>query len=419
MANNRKIRVLSVSTSDTCGGAARAAYRIHEGVRALGVESRMFVKYKEFKDPNVHALSEFVPNNPIYNALDWCAKKVKNQIQHYHWNKYPNKDENFKSDLRGTRLHEALQSWEYDVLHLHWINNRFIGINELRSVHKPIVWTLHDSWPFCGVCHVPLDCNKYTQQCGTCPQLGSNDPNDLSRQIWQRKYEIFKELDLHIVAPSKWLADCVKQSTLLCHFPVKVIPNGLDTEAYHVMPEMKMRKSSDKPIILYGAHRAVKDKNKGFQNLLTALRILDSEGFEAQLVVFGAEEQELPLQFKHIDVRFVGYIRDTNTLVRLYNEADVMVVPSYSEVFGQTASEAMACGTPVVAFRCTGIQNVVEEGCGYLAEPYSADDLANGIQECIAHSKEWGAVARESVVRKYAMEVVAKQYSNLYIELAK
>lgn len=416
MVNKRDIRVLSVSMSDTHGGAARAAYRIHEGVRALGVDSRMFVKIKGSQDPNVHALSEFVPNNAIYNALDWCASKVKNKIQHYQWKPYPNKDANFKSDLRGTRLHGALHKIDYDILHLHWINQRFIHIEELRKVHKPIVWTLHDSWAFCGICHYFLDCKGYQYQCGNCPQLGSSNRNDLSHQVWQRKLEIYRDLDLHIVSPSQWLADCARKSSLLRNCDIRVIPNGLDTDTFKPLAEVK---KSAKPTILFGAMNAATDKNKGFHNLLMALRILDEQGFKAQLIVFGAYEQELPMQFNNIDVRFRGYIRDTHTLVELYNTADVMVVPSFSEVFGQTASEAMACGTPVVAFRCTGIQDVVEDGCGYLAEPYSSDDLANGIRYCVENNENnvLGKAARESAVRRYAMDVVAEQYKRLYESL--
>ena len=154
------MKVLSVCTSDVSGGAARAAYRIHHGVRSLGVDSRMFVKFKGSNDDTVYALSEFVPNNLIYNALDWCAAKVKNKFQHYQWNQYPDRDAYYKSDLRGTRTHDALQTFDYDILHLHWINNRFIDIHELAKINKPIIWTLHDSWPFCGICHLPMDCKQ-------------------------------------------------------------------------------------------------------------------------------------------------------------------------------------------------------------------------------------------------------------------
>lgn len=431
------MKILSVCTSDFYGGAARAAYRIHQGVRNLGVDSRMFVKNKGTKDPNVYAISEFVPDNQIYNALYWCANKVKNKVQHYHWNKYPNKDANYKSDLRGIRLHGALQKLDYDVLHLHWINNRFLDIRELKNVHKPIVWTLHDSWPFCGVCHYFLDCNGYQHQCGNCSQLGSSNPEDLSHYVWQRKAEVYHDLDLHIVSPSQWLADCARQSSLFKDCDIRVIPNCLDTELFRplstdeirtiaerqqnavvsrVLREATQEKRLEKPLILFGAMNAANDRIKGFSSLLSALQLLDEQGLEARMIVFGAESQELPMSFKNIDVTFVGYIRDVTVLTSLYSIADVMVVPSYSEVFGQTASEAMACGTPVVAFRCTGIQDVVEDSCGYLAEPYSTDDLANGIRYCIEHNAGniLGKAARKSVVGRYDMDVVAKQYAELY-----
>ena len=416
------MKVLSVNTNDSYGGAARAAYRIHQGVRSLGVDSCMLVRNKGTKDEHVHALAEYTPENVLYTAWDWCDNKLKNQKQHFQWQPYlQTKQEFFLSDLRGENFHNALQKIDYDVLHLHWLNNRFMDIHELAKIHKPIVWTLHDSWPFCGVCHVPLDCNRYTHHCGICPMLGSNIERDLAYEVFEQKQDIYRNLDLHIVTPSRWLGECVKHSALLGRFPIMVIPNGLDTELYRVLQkeEMPLRRNTDKPIILYGAVNAAKDKIKGFQTLLTALRILDSQGREAQLVVFGAEPQELPMQFKHIDVQFVGYVRDAQALTKLYNLADVMVVPSYSEVFGQTASEAMACGTPVVAFRCTGIQEVVEDGCGYLAEPYSADDLASGIRYCIENNSNnvLGKAARASIVRRYAMDVVAEQYKSLYKSL--
>lgn len=416
MLNNSNIRVLSICTHDTWGGAARAAYRIHQGVRSLGVDSRMFVKNKSSNDASIIALDEFAPNNPIHNAIDWCTEKIKNQIQHYHWNKYPNKDANFKSDLRGNRLYGALQKMDYDVLHLHWINQRFINIDDLLNVHKPIVWTLHDTWPFCGVCHYFNDCSGYLHQCGNCPQLGSANIDDLSHRVWLHKARVYRDLNLHLVAPSRWIADSARQSSLFKDCDIRIIPNCLNTDVFS--PQHSLEEDS-KPLILYGAINAANDARKGFKSLLAALKILDSHGLDAKLVVFGANQHDLPLQFKHIEVQFVGYIHQYEQLANLYSMADVMVVPSYSEVFGQTASEAMACGTPVVAFRCTGIQDVVEEECGYLAEPYSSEDLAKGIRYCIEHNPNnvLGKAARASAVRRYAMDVVAYQYKALYNEL--
>lgn len=432
------MKVLFINTNDISGGAARAAMRIMRGVQQSGVEAQMFVKDKYSKSSDVIPLSTYVPSsNWLLNILKWVIQKFKNRYHMFKWHPYKRTKQNvFMSDLRHTDIHGALQKLDYDIVHLHWINNRFLDIRELAKIHKPIVWTLHDSWPFCGVCHYFIDCVRYQTHCGSCPMLGPHNEQDLAYEIFEKKLAAYRDLDLHIVTPSHWLGDCAKKSTLLGCFPVHVIPNCLDTDLFRPLSSAEiltiaerqqnavvsrvLREATEKrlakPFILFGAMNAANDRRKGFASLLSALQILDEQGFKAHLVVFGANAQELPMTFQNIDVTFVGYIHDSSILTALYNIANVMVVPSYSEVFGQTASEAMSCGTPVVAFCCTGIQDVVDEGCGYLAEPYSSEDLAKGIQYCIENNTNnvLGETARESAVKRFAVDVVSEQYVALY-----
>lgn len=422
--NERPLKVLSVCTS-LGGGAGRAAYRIHQGVRSLGVDSRMLIKAGRSKDPTIVTLDDFAPQNPFYKAFDWTRSKCKNKIQHCRWNPYPNRDNVFMSDLRGTDLHGVLSKLDYDVLHLHWLNLRFVHPKDLPK-NKPIVWTLHDSWPFCGVCHYFFECERYMQECGCCPFLHSDNPDDLSHKVWREKAEIYKDLNLHIVSPSRWLADCARQSSLLGRYPVTVIPNCLDVNAFRLLEEKEIsprwryfqEKRLAKPFVLYGAVNAVTDKRKGFANLLSALRLLEQQGHrdDFELVVFGASESELSMDV-NIPIRYVGYVGNTEELVSLYNLASVMVVPSLTEVFGQTASEALACGTPVVAFQCTGIQEVVDHKVdGYLAKPYDSMDLAYGILWCLENNDGncLGKAAREKIMRECTMDVVGKQYKRVY-----
>lgn len=421
----QKINVLSVCTSDAGGGAPRAAYRIHQGVRELGVDSRMFVKYKHTKDDNVISLSGFVPHNPLYQAFDWTRNKCKNKLQHFRWNRYPERDKVFMSDLRGSDLCGALRKLDYDVLHLHWINQRFVSLEDLPK-NKPVVWTLHDSWAFCGICHYFFECKEYQWQCGCCPFLHSSESKDLSYRVWKKKAEIYKNLDFHIVSPSQWLADCAKQSSLLRQFPVTVIPNCLDVNAFRPLNEKEISprwrnfqmKRFAKPFVLYGAMNAATDKRKGFANLLSALKILEQQGHgdDFELIVFGATESELSMDV-NIPVHYVGYVGNTEELVSLYNLASVMAVPSLTEVFGQTALEALACGTPVVAFQCTGIQEVVNhKKDGYLAKPYESEDLAAGILWCLENNFDncLGKEGREKVLREYIFETVCGKYKDLY-----
>ena len=167
------MKVLFVNTNDFHGGAARAAMRIMHSVQQHGVETQMLVKKKQSAINEVVALQQFLPQSRWYHLVDWVAQKIKNKYYHLLWRPYRKTMENvFMSDSRGTRLGGALQKLDYDVLHLHWINQRFIKLQDLPK-DKPIIWTLHDSWPFCGVCHYFLDCKKYQMHCGDCPMLHS------------------------------------------------------------------------------------------------------------------------------------------------------------------------------------------------------------------------------------------------------
>ena len=423
--NDKPLKVLSVCTSDAGGGAPRAAYRIHQGVRELGVDSRMFVKDKRNSDPTVVPLDEFIPKNPLYKAFDWTRNKAKNKLQHFRWNRYPNRENVFMSDMRSTDLHGALQKLDYDVLHLHWINQRFIPLEDLPK-DKPIVWTLHDSWPFCGICHYFFECEKYKSQCGCCTFLGSDDENDLSHKVWKKKAEIYKNLDIHIVSPSRWLADCAKQSSLLRGFPVTVIPNCLDVNTFRPLNEKEIsprwrnfqEKRFAKPFVLYGAMNAATDKRKGFANLLSALRFMGKQGRgnDFELIVFGAKESELSIDV-NIPIHYVGYVSNTEELVSLYNLASVMVVPSLTENLSCAIMESLSCATPVVAFNIGGNGDMIEHKYnGYLAKEKDDADLAEGILWCLLNNSDnhLGMSGRKKVMNEYAFEVVCTKYKDLY-----
>lgn len=434
-------KVLFVNTNDSHGGAARAAMRIMQGVQQHGIEIQMFVKEKHSNSEQVVALRQFLPKSWLYHIVDWAASKIKNKWQHLQWHPYrKTKEYVFMSDSRGTRLGRALQKLDYDVLHLHWINQRFIKLQDLPK-DKPIVWTLHDSWPFCGVCHYFVDCEQYKTHCGDCPMLHSGKVKDLAYRIFEEKMRAYQDLNLHIVTPSQWLGECANKSELFGSFPVMVIPNCLETDVYRPLLEQEVDErlsvaveynsalhavkrvageKAAKPLILYGAMNAATDRIKGFASLLSALQELDKQGFEANLIVFGSSESDLPMQFEHISVHFVGYVSDTDTLVTLYNLADVMVVPSLTENLSCAIMESLSCTTPVCCFDIGGNSDMVEHRInGYLAKEKDAEDLAQGIRWCLDNNKDGSlsAAARQKVLENYTIENIGKQYTELYEKL--
>jgi glycosyltransferase involved in cell wall biosynthesis len=313
-----------------------------------------------------------------------------------------------------------------DLINLHWVNAGYLQIETLLKLKKPLVWTLHDMWGFTGGCHYSGECDRYTKSCGACPQLHSNREWDLSRWVWQRKAKAWKNLNLTIVTPSRWLADCASKSSLFQDLRIEVIPNGLDSQRYRPI-EQKLARDllnlpQDRQLILFGAMKATSDRRKGFQFLLPTLKKLSQiQGQEQlELVVFGASEPSQPPDFG-LKVNYLGRLNDDISLALVYSAADVMIVPSIQESFGQTASESLSCGTPVVAFNATGLRDIVEhQQNGYLAQPYEIEDLAKGIAWVLEDRERYGKLcdrARQKVEQEFTLERQAKRYFSVYQEL--
>ena len=423
---NTHPRILVVSTSDASGGAARAAYRIHQAVQEQGTESRMLVKNKITADNSILPLSGFTPANSAYRIYDWVRNKIKNKIQHYRWNRYPNREDVFMSDLRSVPLHGTLQQLDFDVLHLHWVNLRYLDLNELRKVHKPIVWTLHDCCAFTGVCHYFYTCERYKTSCGNCPFLHSGKEKDLSYDIWKQKQKIYEGLDLHIVTPSRWLAEAARESALFGRFSVTVIPNPIDTGYFTPGSRQQacemLQINPDKIYILFGAMNAVRDKNKGYSEFLAAIRYFEdiSDYSNVELIIFGANEElgELNIRLK---VHNPGILHDEQ-LIAAYRAASIMVVPSLSENLSNIIMESLSCGTPVAAFRIGGNSDMIDhKQNGYLAEPINPEDLAAGIAWCLDNNAdgELSRNARKKVEENYSIERVGERYRDLYEKFVK
>ena len=416
------MKVLFINTNDTSGGAARAAVRVMRGVQQCGIEAQMFVKEKNSNASDVIDLYHFVPKNLLYRVCDWAATKLKNKWQHHKWHPYKNTKQNvYMSDLRSTRIHDVLQKIDYDIVHLHWINNRFIDIRELTKIHKPIVWTLHDSWPFTSICHLPYGCKQYEKHCGQCPMLGSRQKRDLAYEVFQQKLDVYKKLDLHIVAPSRWLAECAKHSVLLGQYSVNVIPNCIDTELFKPIDKNNARVQwgldTTKRYMLFGAMQATTDLNKGFDLLVQALKYLPYK--DVELIVYGTNENLSEIGIP-LPIHTMGYINRDEQMAFLYNAADVMIVPSRSENLSNTIMESLSCSTPVVAFNIGGNSDMIDhKQNGYLAKEYDCEDLARGIDWCLRHNEEntLSAHAREKVMNNYTTDIVAEQYKKLYDSL--
>jgi len=415
------MRTVHLNTYDVSGGAARAAYRLHQGLREKEVDSSIFVETKNGQDETVGAWT------PSGSLLDGLRERVKSRWLHYRLHRYqetrPDRVEIFSQARTAHGYRVARSVPGADIYNLHWIRGFIDPLPFFQVIDQPVVWTLHDMNAFTGGCHYSAGCRQFEDACGRCPQLGSDNDDDLSRSVWMRKQESYRQVvnagRLHIVAPSEWLAREAKSSALLTDAPVHVIPYGLDHALFRPRETEGLRTALEIPsqhrIILFVAGSA-QNHRKGFDLLVEALSNLTLG--DVTLLSIGSKEPALDTQLPHVPL---GTIESDPLLSVFYSLADLFVIPSRQDNLPNTVLESMACGTPVVGFETGGIPDMVRPGAtGWLAESGNVRSLRNAIEEALnrdAERQRMGDRCREVVEEEFTLERQARQYKTLYEDL--
>ncbi len=406
---------ISLLSSDSIGGAARAALRLHQALVADSqVNSKMIVRQKVNDDWRITG-----PEGKLANAASMFRLTLDGLPTHL---QRTAKLIPHSAAWVSTISSNAINHSDADVINLHWICAGFLSIEEIGRITKPVVWTLHDMWPFCGAEHLA----KYDENSRwhTGYSKTNRDPLDrgldIDRWVWLRKQKAWQR-PMHIVTPSRWMAECASSSLLMHNWNITVIPNTLDLNKYKPIPKLLARNILCLPLkaklIMFGAIRGVEAQHKGWDLLQTALTRVAQHLPDAQCIIFGQNEPKDPPTIG-MPLNWMGHLHDDYTLALLYSAADVVVVPSRQENLPQTGTEAHACGCPVVAFDATGLRDVVVHGqTGYLAGPYSSEDLAKGIEWVLADEERHArlsALARERAVRLWSHQVVVSQYQEVF-----
>ena len=393
------------------------------GLRKLGHDSLFFVRDGAANEEGTLGFDQRA--NPIARALRKVRRKrVEGDFEAYR-NSRTRGHELFSDDRSALRSDVRFQLPPSEVINLHWVAGFIDYFDFLSKVPQqtPVVWTLHDMNPFTGGCHYDEDCGKFMAACGACPQLGSGDDTDLSRQVWQRKRKALSRVPpgrLHVVADSEWLASQAKRSSLFSEFRVSSIHYSLDVDKFAPRDQLAARSvlgvPGDARVVLFVADD-INERRKGFGVLVEALTHLPRSS-EPFLLSMGSGTLPLGVPFAHLHL---GRVSDDRFLSIVYSAADVFVIPSLQEAFGQTALESMACGTPIVGSDAGGIPEIVREGTtGVLVEPANPQALASAIKDLVGdpeRRKEMSANCRLIALEEYALEVQARRYVRLYSSL--
>jgi len=414
------MKITHINVSDTGGGASRSAYRLHDGLNRLGLDSRMFVQHKYTHDPLVQNF--VMSRDPIIRI----RRKMRRSILEHAMARYANtipEDQTFFRDDRSPFQDEVYsQIPPSDVLQLHWIS----GFIDHESFFKwvpgkhPLAWTFHDMAAFTGGCCQDLRCGKFSQQCGACPQLGSSDQDDLTRQVWKRKNRYYSSIDperFHIVTPSKWLQGEVNRSPLLSRFKNSVIPYGLDLEVFQPRDRRFSREVLGIPLetkVLLFVSNGLNVRLKGLHLLVDALK-----GIEASkdLFLLCLGPGALP-ELDHFPNSHIRSVTDDRVLSMIYSAADIFLLPSLADNLPNTMLESIACGTPVVAFATGGIPEAVRpDVTGLLAKAGDTQDLRSAILQLLGDNAKRARMAvncRKIALAEYGINLHASRYLSLY-----
>ncbi len=403
------MKILIVNYYDEKGGAAIAARRHCEALLSQGMDVQLLVGVKTSAEEWVISLSD-----KISKAKYTAAIELDQFYTNYF---YPNKDHTYftNSKFPINDIIKRINQINPDIVHLHWVSGNLFQISKLHLINSPIVWSFHDMWAFTGGCHYNGDCQKFKDTCGNCKALHSNKTKDLSRTNYNNKAKPYQKKDFTAIGLSNWMANEAKESSLLKGKKIIHLPNCIDISKFKRHNENFCRNiwnlPEDKFLILFGAMNATSDPRKGFNHLKNAISNLDKDKYE--LVVFGASSSDS--QMFGLKAHFVGKVNDERALITLYSSVNVFVLPSVQENLSNTVLESMSCGTPVVAFKIGGNEDMISHRQdGYLAKPFDTLDLANGIRWCVNHTEQLTKEARLKVENNFSYQKVAKKYKALY-----
>lgn len=413
---------------DNVGGAAIATERLLTALRQCNVNVELGVVDKRSINPAVVLLKKksFFDRYKIFRIYKKILEKGMPYIKQILKQAFPATSNPIMHSTNRKTLIDInyINNSDYDLIHLHWINNNTISIEDIAKITKPIVWTMHDTWVFCGAEHHPNvleDDMRFIEGYVKANKPKTTIGPDVCRKTWERKKRAWKKCNFYFVSPSNYEKKAFDTSALFnntkdtCTLIPNIVPEGIFKpfnkktlrELYHI--------PVDKKVIGFGAASEITGKKsiKGDYLLIESIKKIQDKS-DYHLVIFGNQTPSFANEIKLLTFA-TGFITNPYILAGIYNLCDVFVCPSLVENLPNVCLESLFCGTPVAAFNTGGIPDIVEhKKTGYLAKCFDTDDLLNGILFCIDNNE---ALSKNSIAKAHAEfdnETIVKKHIELY-----
>lgn len=404
------MRILHINTYQT-GGAALCMQRIGNALQQQGVECRFLLMYGDDNeytsvatgDTNIwsrHSLLSFFQKvayligiKPKYITLRQKLNKTLSKNKEHIFTTLP------LSWYRTLTSHPWVK--EADIIHIHWIGDFIDFRSFFKNIKKPIVWRLPDLNPLLGCFHY-LNSNK----------KASSELLAIEKECVNIKHKALSNLNnLNIVVTSEQMHKATKTNKILGQYPITLINNGVDTEKYIPYDKKTIRielNIETEMVVFMFSSYALEDRRKGLKELITALESLNISN--SLLICVGSYTNPPKT---NLNIKCVGAITDETTMAKLYSSSDYFITPAFEESFGQTTTEALSCGTPVIAFPCGIAVDIIDEELGVICKDFTSMALLEAIKLAITRKYDRNKI-RQRTIERFSYDNIAKQYINLY-----
>lgn len=402
------MNVLIVNTYFWGGGAEKISRQLYYGLKEKGIHT-FFMSGR---------LQPDVPEDVdiIYKSfLSRCITTGSGMLFH---------NTLFRTVIAKRKIIECIKKNKIDIVHFHNIHSNYLGIQDIEEIArycKGVVFTLHDMWLLTGCCAYALECTEWRKSsCKMCRGNMAMKKRAISAEgILKIKRTALEGKEYHFVVPAEWLYNQC-QSSYLKNEDIKIVQNGIDLMNFRYQDKKKVREkyhiNSEKNILLFAAN-GVTNIYKGFAYLYEALQIIENKEDYVLLVVGNKSRLEWDIGY---EIHEFGYIKNPEIMNEIYGIADVFVMPSIAEIFPLASLEAMASGTPVVAFNAGGLGEQITPETGWIVEKRNSQALGDTIQEIFEHKqvlRQKAINALRRVEELYSEQRMLDEYISLYEDI--
>jgi len=307
------------------------------------------------------------------------------------------------------KLIQIIENYKPDIIHIHCLLGYYIDyetlFNYLSNSSIPVVYTVHNCWSVTGYCpnFDRINCDKYKTECNNC-NIGFTYPFSLFKQGIKQQYHLKKHLfnsidNLTIVAPSNW-TNSILENSFLSKIDRTVIYNGINDRDY-----FPSKPKNNNFTIIFVAN--IWSREKGSYEIEKIIRKINTN---IEVIIVGKFSANKYLKSR---CTLVNRTNNISELRNYYSSSHLFINPTLEEVFGLVNVEALACGTPIIAYNTGGVKEIIDDNCGVCVDKYDCDSVADLINKQ-AQKYTYNYIDCVNRSRLFSKDLMVNNYIKLY-----